>query len=144
MSKQPTEEETVNALVVEVRVLENTYNELSARQSLLERALLENRAAQDALNGLGDQPSGEVLVQIGGGAMLFSPPPSTEKVLVGVGASVVIEKPRAEALAIIEARTRDVEKSIVSLIDQRNQLAERLESDKQALNSLLARQSQQD
>ncbi len=43
MSKQPTEEEAINALVVEIRVLESTYNELSSRQSLLERALVENR-----------------------------------------------------------------------------------------------------
>ncbi len=144
MSKQPTEEETVNALVVEVRVLESTYNELSARQNLLERALLENRAALDALNGLGDNPSDEVLTQIGGGAMLRSLPPSTDKVLVSIGASVVIEKPKAEALAILEARTKDVGKSIVSLIGQRNEIAERLESDRQVLNSLLARQNQQD
>ncbi len=76
--------------------------------------------------------------------MLRSPPPSTGKVLVSVGASVVLEKPRAEAVAILEGRARDVEKSVVSLIGQRNELAQRLESDRQILNSLLARQSQQE
>jgi prefoldin alpha subunit len=144
MSKQPTAEETVNAIVVEMRVLESTYNELTSRQNLLERALLENRAALDSLNGLGDKPGDEVLMQIGGGAMLRSSPPSTDKVLVSVGASVVIEKPKAEAVAILEARTRDVEKSLVSLIGQRNELAERLESDRQVLNSLVAQQNQQE
>ena len=49
MSQQPTAEETVNALLVEVRVLESTYNELTARQNLLERALLESRAALDSI-----------------------------------------------------------------------------------------------
>lgn len=142
MSKQPTAEETVNALVVEIRVLENTYNELTARQNLLERALLENRSALDSLNGLGDKPSDEVLMQIGGGAMLRGPTPSTDKVLVSVGASIVIEKPKAEAVAILESRARDVEKSIISLIGQRNELAERLESDRQVLNSLVAQAQQ--
>lgn len=142
MSKQPTAEETVNALVVEIRVLENTYNELTSRQTLLERALLENRSALDALKGLGDKPSGEVLTQIGGGAMLRSPAPSTENVLVSVGASVVIEKPKAEALAILEERARDLEKTVVSIIGQRNELAERLESDRQVLNSLVAQAQQ--
>jgi hypothetical protein len=42
MSKQPSEEEALNSLIIEVRVLENTYNELSSRQNMLERALLEN------------------------------------------------------------------------------------------------------
>jgi prefoldin alpha subunit len=144
MSNQPSAEETLNALVVETRVLESTYNELSARQNLLERALLESRAALDAIKGLAEQPSGEVLTQIGGGAMLRSPPPATDNVLVSVGAGVVIEKPKDEALAFLEERTRDLEKTIVSIIGQRNEIADRLNSDRQLLNSLLAQQNQQE
>jgi len=143
LSKQPSVEETINALMVEVRVLENTYNELSARQNLLERALVENRAALDALKGLGDKPEDEVLMQIGGGAMLRSRPPSTDKVLVSVGANVVIEKPTAEAVALLEGRSREVEKSIMSIAGQRNELAQRLESDRQALNAYVSRQTEE-
>ncbi|MBI3841452.1 MAG: prefoldin subunit alpha [Thaumarchaeota archaeon] len=143
MSKQPTEEEAVNALLVEVRVLEGTYNELTARQNLLERALIESRAALDAIKGLGDSPSDEVLVQIGGGAMLRSPPPKTDRVLVSIGSGVVVEKPKDEALALVEGRTRDVEKTIISIVGQRNEIAERLNSDRQVLNNVLARQNQE-
>ncbi len=143
MSKQPTVEETVNALMVEIRVLENTYNELSARQNLLERALVENRAALDALSGLGDKPTGETLVQIGGGAMLRSKPPSTDKVLINIGASVVIEKKKSEAVAILEDRSREVEKTVMSIANQRSELAQRLDADRQALNSFVARQSEE-
>lgn len=140
MSKQPTEEETINALVVEARVLENTYNELSARQNLLERALLETRAALDAMAGLGESPTSEILTQIGGGAMLRSPPPSTDKVLMSIGSGVVIEKPRDEAKALLEARNRDVEKTIISVANQRNEIAQRINSDQQALNLILSQQ----
>ena len=143
MSRQPTEEETINALVVEVRVLENTYNELTSRQNLLERALLESRAALDAINGLSSQPAEEILTQIGGGALLRSPPPSIEMVLVSVGSGVVIEKPRNEAVALLEERTRELEKTIVSLVGQRNEIAERLNSDRQALNAMLSRSQQE-
>jgi len=143
LSKQPTAEETVNALVVEIRVLESTYNELTARQNLLERALLESRAALDSIKGLASQPTSEVLTQIGGGAMLRSKPPSTDSVLVSVGSNVVIEKPKEEAVAMLEERSRDVEKTIVSIIGQRNEIAERLNSDRDLLNNLVAK-SQQD
>lgn len=142
MSKQPSDEDTINALLVEVRVLEGTFNELSARQNLLERALLEGRAALDAIKGLSESPSDEVLTQIGGGAMLRSPPPKTDKVLVSIASSVVLEKPKDEAVAFLEARTRDVEKTIVSLISQRNEIADRLNSDRAALNSFVSRQGQ--
>ena len=143
MSRQPTAEETVNALLVEVRVLETTYNELTSRQGLLERALLESRAALDSIKGLSGQTPQEVLTQIGGGAMLRSQPPSTDCVLVSVGANVVVEKPKDEAVAMLEERSRDVEKTIVSVIQQRNEIAERLISDRQVLNNLMAQNQQE-
>ena len=143
MSKQPTAEETVNALVVEVRVLESTYNELTARQNLLERALLESRAALDSIKGLSGPAPPEVLTQIGGGAMLRSQPPSTDKVLVSIGSNVVLEKSKEEAVAMLEERSRDVEKTIVSIIGQRNEIAERLNSDRELLNNLVARSQQE-
>jgi prefoldin alpha subunit len=143
LSNQPTAEETVNALVVEIRVLESTYNELTARQSLLERALLESRAALDSIKGLVDAPSSEVLMQIGGGAILRSQAPSTDQVLVGIGANVVVEKPREEAVAILEERSRDAEKTVISLSGQRNEIAQRLNSDRDLLNNLVARSQQE-
>jgi prefoldin alpha subunit len=139
MSAQPTAEETVNALVMEVRILEGTYNELSSRQNLLERALLESRAALDSIKGLSDHGSKEVLTQIGAGAMLRSQPPATDNVLVSVGANVVIEKSKEEAMAMLEERSRDVEKSIVTVAKQRNEIAERLTSDREFLNTLVSR-----
>ena len=143
MSKKPTAEETVNALVVEVRVLESTYNELTSRQNLLERALLESRAALDSIRELSGGSPTEVLTQIGGGAMLRSQPPSTDRVLVSVGSNVVIEKPKDEAVALLEERSRDVEKTIMSIIGQRNEIAERLNSDRDLLNNLVARSQQE-
>ena len=124
--------------MVEVRVLEGTYNELTARQNLLERALLESRAALESIKGL-DEKSPEVLTQIGGGAMLHSPPPSTDRVLINVGANVVIEKSKEEAVAMLEERSRDVEKTIVSLVRERNEIADRLNTDRDLLNNLVAK-----
>ena len=142
MSEMSTAEDTVNALVVEIRVLEGTYNELSARQNLLERAMLEGSAALDAIKGLSGQDPGEVLTQVGGGIMLRSSPPETERVLVSIGANVVVEKSRDEAVAILEERGREIEKTLVSLVNQRNEIAQRLNSDREVLNSLMARSQQ--
>ncbi len=140
---QATDEEKVNALVVEVRVLEGTYNELTSRQGLLERALVENRAALEAIKGLAESKPEEVLTQIGGGTMLRSPPPSVDSVLVGIGSNIVVEKTREEALAMIEDRAREVEKTLVSVAGQRNEIASRLNADREILNQIIAAQSQQ-
>ncbi len=141
---QTTDEERLNGLVMEIRILEGTYNELTSRQNLLERALVENRAALDALKGLGENPTDEVLTQIGGGAMLKSKPPAAKTVLVSIGSGVVVEKPKSEAISILEGRTRDVEKTLISVINQRNQIAERLEGDRQVLNAVLTSQNQKE
>ncbi|MDG6898536.1 MAG: prefoldin subunit alpha [Nitrososphaerota archaeon] len=136
--KEPTDEEKVNAIVAEIRILEGTFNELSARQNMLERALLEARAALDAIKGLGETKEAEVLTQIGGGVLVRSPPPSVEKVLVNVGANMVIEKPRDEAVAMLETRTREVESTVISIQGQRNEIAERLEMDRQYLQTMVS------
>jgi prefoldin alpha subunit len=140
--KEPTEEEKMNSVVMEIRILEGTLNELSARQNMLERALVESRAALDAIKGLGEGKVTEVLTQIGGGAMVRSPPPTAEKVFVNVGANVVIEKSREEAVAMLESRSRDVEASVLSIQSQRNEIAERLEVDRQYLQSLVSQAQQ--
>jgi prefoldin alpha subunit len=142
LSKDSSDEERFNSLVVEVRVLEGTYNELTSRQNLLERALLENRAALEAINGLGKSPPEEVLTQIGGGAMLRGPPPETERILVNVGSNVVIDKPKDEAVALLETRGKELEKTVLSIMNQRNEIADRLESDRQLLQSFMGQQGQ--
>jgi prefoldin alpha subunit len=144
LSEATSDDEKLSSLLVELRVLESTFNELTSRQTLLERALLETRSALDAVKGLSESPPEEVLMQIGGGAMLRGPPPTADEVLVNVGSSVVIEKQREEAVSLLEARSKEMETTIISLVKQRNEIAERLESDRQLLQTLLARQSQKD
>lgn len=134
-------EEKMNNLLLEVRVLEDTYSELTNRQSLLERALIENRSALDTIKGLESGNAEEVLMPIGGGVLLRSPPPSSDKVLVNIGLNVVVEKSRESATSLIEKRADEYEKSLVTIMTQRTQIAERLESDRVALNSMMSAQS---
>ena len=138
MSEEQSEEEKVNSLAVEVRILESTYNELTSRQNLLQRALLENRAALEAIEELSEQKPVEVLLQIGGGALVKSSPPSIDKILVNVGSNVAIEKTKEEAVSLLESRSKQAEQSVVSLVNQRNEIAQRLESDRQLLQRLIS------
>jgi prefoldin alpha subunit len=135
-----SEEERVNNLVAEIRVLESTFNELSARQNLLERILIETRAAVDTLAGLASAKSDEILIPIGGAVLVRAIPPKAEKVLLNVGANVVVEKPREYASKFMEARANEIEESIVALVSQRNQIAQRLDSDRRALQTIVNRQ----
>jgi prefoldin alpha subunit len=142
MTQEQNEEERINSLVVEIRLLENTYNELIARQNLVERLVVESKAALDAIAGLTKDRPSEILVPIGAGAMLRFPAPDPNRVLINIGSNVVIEKSKEEAISMLQNRLREAESSLNTLISQRNQIAQRLEADRQLLESLL-RQTQQ-
>jgi prefoldin alpha subunit len=115
---------------------------LSSRQSLLERVLIETRSSLDTIKGLSASTSEEVLVPVGGGILLRASPPKTDKVLLNIGANVVVERTKDVATKFMDARAGDLEENITAIASQRNQIAQRLESDQRALQSLLSRQGQ--
>lgn len=135
------DEEMVNNLVAEIRVLESTYNDMSARQNLLERILIESQSSLATIKGL-SSPTEEALIPVGGGVLLRGTPPQTDKVLLNIGANVVVERTREDAVKFIEARTGELEEDLGAVASQRNQIAQRLESDRRALQSILSRQGQ--
>lgn len=135
-----SEEERMNQLIVESRMLEATYNELTSRQSMLERMLIESRASLDTLRGIETAVTDEVLVPVGAGVLLRASPPKADKVLVSVGASVVLEKKKEDAEKMLEARSKDIEENIVTILSQRNQIAQRLEADRRTLQAYIDRQ----
>jgi len=136
------EEERANNLVGEIRMLESTFEEFSGRQNLLERILIETRSSIDTLTGLESTKTEEVLIPVGGGILIRATPPKTDKVLLNVGANVVVEKDREYAKKFMEARAKELEESIVAINSQRNQIAQRVDSDRRALQSIVNRQGQ--
>ena len=139
-----SEEDKLNQLLVEFRLLESTFNEFTARQNVLERALIEARSALETLKSLSAEDPADVLMPIGAGVLLRGSPPDAERILVNVGANVVLEKSRDDAAAILDSRIDNLEKSIVSIASQRNQIAQRLESDRRVLQSIASRQAPQE
>ena len=137
-----SEEERMNRLLVESRMLESTFNELTNRQGMLERMLIESRASLDTVKQIG-AATDEVLIPVGAGVLLRASPPKADKVLVGIGANVVVEKTKEEAEKILEGRSKELEENIITILSQRNQIAQRLEVDRRTLQAFIDRQEQQ-
>jgi prefoldin alpha subunit len=132
-----SDQDKVNGLLMEIRVLEGTYNELSSRQGILERILIESRSALEAVSSLASSKPEEVLVPLGGGVLVRSIPPNSDRIFVNIGANVVVEKSREEATTFVESRVKEIEDSIVSILNQKNQIAERLEQDRNILQAMV-------
>lgn len=135
-----SEEERMNRLIAESRMLESTFNELTNRQGILERMLIENRGSLETIKGIYSASTDEVLVPVGAGILLRGSPPKADKVLIGIGANVVVEKTKEDAEKILEARAKELEENVITLLSQRNQVAQRLELDRRTLQAFIDRQ----
>jgi prefoldin alpha subunit len=116
-----------NQLVAEVRMLEAYYQEVVTRQQSVSAALIDTRAALEALDALSKSNQQEILVPVGGGTLIFATAGSLDKMIVSVGAGVAIEKNLESAKSFLQSRRQDLEKGVTSLENQRKEIGSRLD-----------------
>ncbi len=134
------DEEKLQSMVAELRVLEAYFNELTGRESLVARAMVETRAASESVKSLSAQGVTEVLFPIGGGVLVQANTPPPDRIIVSVGSNVAVEKSRDDSLAFLDARLQELEKAAVSLQREKAGLAGRINSVRAAINRLLEQQ----
>lgn len=117
-----SDEEKLQSLVSDLRLLEARFNELSSQRAFLLRVFAEATSGRDALRGLSSASPSEVLIPLGGGVFVKGNTPPPEKLLLGIGAGVVVERSRDEALQYVEARLKEMENVIAGIEKQRNDL----------------------
>jgi prefoldin alpha subunit len=102
--------------------------------NLLENARMEAIAAIEALEAMVVAEDNTVLLQIGGGASVRAKVLEPEKVLVAIGAEVVMERTNNEAVEFLKGRIMEMEasqKKVSETLDklraQMNEINKRLE-----------------
>jgi prefoldin alpha subunit len=133
------EEEELRRLSVEMRFLEQTAETLQQRISMVNAAMTDLSYANTALENLEkEKENTELLVPIGGSSYIKAKLTSHDKVIVGMGANVSIEKTLPEAKVLIKERLEELEKSMRSAQQQFSQIAERINVGRNRLETLLA------
>jgi len=137
------DQETFRRLAVELRILEGTAETLQARLNLVNAALTELNFARMTLEGVEKEtPDAFLFVPIGGGSFVKARLESTDKVIVGAGAGVSIERTMAEAKQTVQNRIGELEKTRVSLQQQLVQVVDRIQEDRDKLQDLSVRLGQ--
>ena len=132
-------DEEVRKLSVELRYFEQTAENLQQRLSMMNAAITDLSYANMTLEGVEkEKENTELLVPIGGSSYVKVKLASTDKVIVGMGAGVSIEKTVPEAKTIIKERLEEIDKTRVSGQQQLSQIAERINHDRARMESLLA------
>jgi prefoldin alpha subunit len=132
-----SEEEVFRRLVVELRMLEGTAEALQSRVNLVNAALTELRVSSMTLEGLEkEKKDAQLFVPIGGGSYIKAKLESAEKVIVGIGADVALERTMKEAKENLENRIAELEKTRTSLGQQFTQVVEKIREDRTRLDAL--------
>jgi prefoldin alpha subunit len=133
------EEEELRKLSVEMRFLEQTAETLQQRMSMLNAAMTDLSYANMTLDGVEkEKENADLLVPIGGGSYLKMKLASSDKVVLGIGAGVSVEKQLPEAKVMLKERLDELEKSAVAAQQQFAQIADRINSGRNRLETLLS------
>ena len=139
MAARSREEEELRRLSVEMRYLEQTAETLQQRMSMINAALTDLTYANATLDGIEtEKENAELLVPIGGSSYMKVKLANPDKVIVGLGAGISVEKTLTEAKTTLKERLEDLEKTMNSAQQQFSQVAERINSGRNRLESLLA------
>jgi prefoldin alpha subunit len=132
-------EEELRKLIVEIRLLEQTAEALQSRMNMVNAAVTDLSYARMTLEGLEKETEkSELLVPIGGTSYVRARLDNPDKIIVGMGAGVSVEKTREEAREIIKKRLEDLEKTRTSVQQQFTQVAERINQDRERAEALAA------
>jgi prefoldin alpha subunit len=140
LASRSKEEEEFNRLSIEMRYLEQTAETLQQRMGMINSAITDLTYANMTLEGMEkESEDAEVLVPIGGSAYIKVKLASIDKVIVGMGAGVSVEKTLPDAKAIVKERLDELEKTMSSAQQQFAQVAQRINAGRNQLQSLLAK-----
>jgi len=106
----------------------------ASQLELMENGRMEALAAVEALQGISEADDNTVLLQIGGGASLRVRVLEPDKVLLNIGAEVIVERTNKDAVEFLKDRVIEMEaseKKVVETLDrlrsQMNEINKRLE-----------------
>ena len=139
MAAAGRDEEEVRKLSMQLRYFEQTAENLQQRLSMLNAALTDLSYANMTLESIEtEKENAEMLVPIGGSSYVSVKLADTNKVIIGLGAGVSVEKTVPEAKTIVKERMEELQKTQVSAQQQLSQIAERINQDRQRMESLLS------
>lgn len=132
-------EEELRKLSIEIRFLEETAQALQSRMNMVNAVIQDLTYANITLESLGKNELGsELLVPIGGNSYIKAKLDDPDKVIVGMGAGISVEKTSQEAKGIVKKRLEGLGKTRVSLQQRFAQVAQKINEDRGKFEELAA------
>ena len=130
-------EQKINEMVEQSRILESYMNDIITREAAVTRLMGEARLASAAVQKIVDEKEVESLTPVGIGVYIKTLVPPIKKLLINVGAGVTIEKTKEDTVNYVEAKIKEFELGLRELLNQKQQLAIRMEQIQVQINQML-------
>ncbi len=138
MTQRAPAEEELRKLSIELRYLEQTAETLQHRITMVNTAIADLTYANETLDNMEkEKENAEMLVPIGSSSYVKVKLSDANKVIVGLGSGVSIEKTLPEAKVVLKERLDELEKTMNAAQQQFSQVAERINTGRSRLESML-------
>ena len=135
---QVRQDELMNQLAAEIRILEGSVATLQSRLNIVRSAINEVNLAHATLEGLTKLQDGDdTLVPVGAGSYVRMKIADSKKLVMGIGAGTAMEKDVASSIDELKSRILELDKASSSIQQQLDQVLARYDQDREALNRLL-------
>lgn len=130
-------ENELERLIYELQLLEGASEALQTRIGLVTASMNELQMANATLDGLKNEKKGSsILVPLGGGSYLKAKIEDVERLIIGVGADVALEKTVSAAQEDMGARILELDKARISLRQQLEQALSRMDTVRRRVQEL--------
>ena len=130
-------DDQMRQVLMDIRLLESSARVLQSRLDVVTAALSETLTAISTLEGTkGKGGETEALVPVGSGSFVKTKLADVQKVIIGVGAGVCIEKPIEDSMKDLRLRSSELERARTTVTQQLSQIIGQSEDYRAHLNDL--------
>jgi prefoldin alpha subunit len=138
------DEEELRRMTVELRFYEQTAEAVQSRLNMIQAVVTDLTYAGMTLSALENEKEGsELLVPMGGNSYIKARLDSPDKLIVGMGAGVSVEKTLPEAKEIMKKRQEEFEKTRMSMQQQFVQVIDKTKDLREKIESLVEKMRQE-
>ena len=130
-------EEQAQQFLYQMQVLESFAASLDQKQEAIVSYLREAMASIDSIKNISQGQEIESLVPMGLGTYAKASISGTAKVLIDIGAGIVVEKDHTSAINHLESRIKELQVALNETAAQKHETMMRLEQLKQEMNNLM-------
>jgi prefoldin alpha subunit len=130
-------EEQGQQLLYQMQMLESYTVSLDQKEEAIMTYLREAISSVESIRGINQNQELESLIPVGLGTYVKANISGTSKVLLNIGAGIVVEKEHDSAINYLESRIKELQVALNETASQKHEVLMRLEHLKQEMNRLI-------